>query len=162
MNIRVSLLPLLWLVHLSSILLCSCQKKSGENDVRGVSPPTINIPTEARVVATAKDFIRIYLKDQDADEFLVQTHDMMNGDYVPIFNIHQNRWYVSFISGLNCLSVTMTKDLDMGTVRGTHSKVISSEIHATDLEGDYSDLPLFTLSEFARVVDLPRNKDRGF
>lgn len=115
------------------------------------------------MVATAKDFIRIDLIDQDADAFLVQSHDMMNGDYVPRFNIHQNRWYVFFTDGLNSVTVTMTKDLDMGTARGTNSKVISSEVHATDLKGDYSDLPLFTLSEFARVVDLPRNRAiRGY
>jgi hypothetical protein len=158
MNINLRKVALFWCFPILSLVLFSCENKPTDKNAEVGDASTITIPNEATVVATAKDFTRIYLKGKNAEAFLIQANDMMNGDFAPRFNIHQNRWYVFFTDGLNSLTVTMSKDLTVGTVRGLNAKVISSQAGVTHPKDDSSDVPLFTLSEFEKVVNLPNNQ----
>lgn len=158
MNISILKIFHWGLFQILTLVLFSCENKLTDKNNGAVDPQTINIPTEARVLTTAKDFVRIYLKDKDPKAFLAQADDMMTGDFAPTFNIHQNRWYVFFTDGIYSINVTMSKDLTLGTASALNAKIIASEADATQLKGDYSDLPLFTLSEFEKIVDMPHNK----
>ena len=98
----------------------------------------------------AKAFVRIYLEDPET--YFRGVKAVWENEISAEFGL--GRWYVFFSNGILDINVQLDKSGELGTIRG--SPVITEEPDPNAAK--YGETPpLFTLSEFERVLKLPHN-----
>ena len=102
---------------------------------------------------------------QIAQEFLKTAYgqaavdNLLNKEFLPeaTFYPETNKWDVFFTNGVGSTSVELDKDLAEGTICRLDGKIYRRE---SSQRVTIYKLPLFTLSEFAKIVKLPHNDFR--
>jgi len=149
---------ILWVIILTAF---SCEENSSKQDKSLIIDSETHLknassPTEKEIIEKAKSFVRAYL--EDSKTFFKEVDNLMGSDIKAEFDKNNKRWYVFFTNGFNHIHVYLDEYANLGTVVASSGKVITRLPESNISESPKSLPPLFHLSEFKKVANLPHNK----
>lgn len=121
------------------------------------SPKKRPLKTEKEVTERAKEFAKAYLKDPET--FFKEVDNLMGRKITAEFDGDTKRWYVFFTNGFHHIHVYLDEDGNLGTLETSNGKFITRKPEPDISVNRESLPPLFSLSDFKKIANLPHNAE---